>query len=201
MLWRSAAAPVQFRLSPDGPVRFAGRGRGGAEANVAASLASLGPIKMLTRLPSGPLGDKASAPMAAADVDVPPVGRARPNVPLFPRERRGASALIDHLRSCRQRVRLLPGHAQLHVRSRGSPVIPFVRDHARAWTGRRFARAGSRWCWGLGRRADLFLWQLPRHSSPREILNDLMQSATVMIGTRVTFAAGFSTRGSSTRTL
>ncbi|MEE4455302.1 PfkB family carbohydrate kinase, partial [Novosphingobium resinovorum] len=43
---------------------------GGAEANVAAGLASLGhDVKMLTRLPSSPLGDKARAALGAAGID------------------------------------------------------------------------------------------------------------------------------------
>ncbi|EJU11009.1 ribokinase-like domain-containing protein, partial [Sphingomonas sp. LH128] len=49
---------------------------GGAEANVAAGLASLGhDVKMLTRLPSSPLGDKARAALNAAGIDTAYVGR------------------------------------------------------------------------------------------------------------------------------
>ena len=63
------------RLSPRGPVPLAQAGAlevnvGGAEANVAAALASLGtPARMVTALPDNPLGHKARAALGAAGVD------------------------------------------------------------------------------------------------------------------------------------
>jgi 2-dehydro-3-deoxygluconokinase len=64
-----------LRLSPTGAVPLAQAdtlevNAGGAEANVAAALASLGtPVRMVTALPEGPLGRRARAALGAADVD------------------------------------------------------------------------------------------------------------------------------------
>ena len=64
-----------LRLSPPGAVPLAQAGTlrvdvGGAEANVATALASLGtPARMLTALPDDPLGRKARAALGAAGVD------------------------------------------------------------------------------------------------------------------------------------
>ncbi|HEY1125151.1 MAG TPA: sugar kinase [Sphingobium sp.] len=77
---REAAPVVCFgemllRLSPPAPRKIVQSDSleihvGGAEANVAAALASLGTAaRMVTRLPANPLGDKARASVAAAGVD------------------------------------------------------------------------------------------------------------------------------------
>lgn len=77
---RSAAPVVCFgeillRLSPPGAMPLAQADTlnvnvGGAEANVAAALASLGTAtRMLTALPDGPMGRKAQAALGAAGVD------------------------------------------------------------------------------------------------------------------------------------
>ena len=64
-----------LRLSPPGAVPLAQAGAlevnvGGAEANVAAALASLGtPARMITALPDNPLGLKARAALGAAGAD------------------------------------------------------------------------------------------------------------------------------------
>src|SRR5690606_13860418 len=63
------------RLSPPGAVPLTQAGAlevnvGGAEANVAAALASLGtPSRMITALPDNPLGRRAGAALRAAGVD------------------------------------------------------------------------------------------------------------------------------------
>lgn len=96
---------------------------GGAEADVATGLASPGhPVKMLTRLPSGPLGDKAPAAMAAAGVDVSLVGRACGRMGLYFLESGGG--LGPHRsRSCWQRVRLLPDTLNLTSALEGARLL------------------------------------------------------------------------------
>ncbi len=57
---------------------------GGAEANVAAGLASLGhEVRMLTLLPSTPLGDKARAALGAAGIDTTHISRAPGRMGLY----------------------------------------------------------------------------------------------------------------------
>ena len=57
---------------------------GGAEANVAAALASLGhEARMVTLLPSSPLGDKAKAELGAAGVDTRFIARAGGRIGLY----------------------------------------------------------------------------------------------------------------------
>ena len=57
---------------------------GGAEANLAAGLASLGhAVKLVSRVTANPLGDKALAALAGAGVDIAQVGRAPGRVGLY----------------------------------------------------------------------------------------------------------------------
>jgi sugar/nucleoside kinase (ribokinase family) len=120
---------------------------GGAEANVAAGLASLGhAVRMLTRLPSSPLGDKARAALGSAGVDTSHIGRAPGRMGLYFLESgaglRPSSITYDRAGSLRLRLRFRP---------RGSPTAPPVGHHAGA--GPRGRRAcASRRCRGRQRR-------------------------------------------------
>ncbi len=164
---------------------------GGAEANVAAGLASLGhDVKMLTRLPSSPLGDKARAALGASGVDTTHVARGNGRMGLYFLESgaglRPSSITYDRAGSVFATsgadqfdfAAALEGARLLHL----SGITPAVGPAgvALAQTAVDAADAtGVPVCFDGNYRALLWdAWD----SNPREILNGLMQSATIMIG-------------------
>jgi 2-dehydro-3-deoxygluconokinase len=164
---------------------------GGAEANVAAGLASLGhEVRMLTRLPSSPLGDKARAVLGAAGVDTTHVGRDAGRMGLYFLESgaglRPSSITYDRADSVFAGstaeqfdfAAALDGARLLHL----SGITPALGPGGVALAQAAVAAAnaaGVPICFDGNYRALLWdAWD----SDPRAILTDLMQSATVMIG-------------------
>lgn len=164
---------------------------GGAEANVAAGLAALGHrVKMVTRLPSSPLGDKARAALGAAGVDTAHIGRAEGRMGLYFLESgaglRPSSITYDRAGSLFAGsssgdfdfAAALEGARLLHL----SGITPALGPGGVALAQAAVAAATSAGvpiCFDGNYRALLWdAWD----SDPRAILTDLMQSATVMIG-------------------
>jgi 2-dehydro-3-deoxygluconokinase len=164
---------------------------GGAEANVAAGLASLGhDVKMLTRLPSSPLGDKARAALGAAGVDTTHMDRDVGRMGLYFLESgaglRPSSITYDRAGSVFATSKAdqfdfasaLEGARLLHL----SGITPALGPGGVALAQAAVAAASSAGvpvCFDGNYRALLWdAWE----SDPRAILADLMQSATVMIG-------------------
>jgi 2-dehydro-3-deoxygluconokinase len=164
---------------------------GGAEANVAAGLASLGhAVKMLTRLPSSPLGDKARAALAAAGIDTAHVGRDFGRMGLYFLESgaglRPSSITYDRAGSVFAASKAnqfdfasaLEGARLLHL----SGITPALGPGGVALARAAVAAANSAGvpvCFDGNYRTLLWdAWD----SDPRNVLTDLMQSATVMIG-------------------
>jgi 2-dehydro-3-deoxygluconokinase len=164
---------------------------GGAEANVAAGLSSLGhDVKMLTRLPSSPLGDRALAALNAAGIDTAHVGRDSGRMGLYFIESgaglRPSSITYDRAGSVFATSRAdqfdfaaaLEGARLLHL----SGITPALGRGGVALAQAAVAAAvsaGVPVCFDGNYRALLWdAWD----SNAREILTDLMQSATVMIG-------------------
>ncbi|WP_159981513.1 MULTISPECIES: sugar kinase [unclassified Novosphingobium] len=164
---------------------------GGAEANVGAGLASLGhDVRMLTRLPSSPLGDKARAALGAAGVDTAHIGRAAGRMGLYFLESgaglRPSSITYDRAGSVFANsapedfdfASALEGARLLHL----SGITPALGPGGVALAQAAVAAAnaaGVPICFDGNYRALLWdAWD----SDPRNILTDLMQSATVMIG-------------------
>jgi len=164
---------------------------GGAEANVAAGLASLGhDVRMLTRLPSGPLGDKARAALGAAGVDTTYVTRGLGRMGLYFLESgaglRPSSITYDRAGSVFASssahqfdfASALEGARLLHV----SGITPALGPGGVALAQAAVAAAeaaGVPICFDGNYRSLLWdAWD----SDPRAILTDLMRSATVMIG-------------------
>ncbi len=164
---------------------------GGAEANVAAGLASLGhDVKMLTRLPSSPLGDKARAALGAAGVDTTHMDRDVGRMGLYFLESgaglRPSSITYDRAGSVFATSKAdqfdfasaLEGARLLHL----SGITPALGLGGVALAQAAVAAASSAGvpvCFDGNYRALLWdAWE----SDPRAILTDLMQSATVMIG-------------------
>ncbi|WP_404477915.1 sugar kinase [Novosphingobium sp. BL-52-GroH] len=168
---------------------------GGAEANVAAGLASLGHrVKMVTRLPSGPLGDKARAALGAAGVDTAHVGRAskdrggrmglyflesgaglRPSSIVY--DRAGSVFALSSggdfdFASALEGARLF--HLSGITPALGRGGVALAQAAVTAATS-----AGVPICFDGNYRALLWdAWD----SDPRGVLTELMQAATVMIG-------------------
>ncbi|AXB79509.1 sugar kinase [Novosphingobium sp. P6W] len=164
---------------------------GGAEANVAAGLASLGhSVRMVTRLPSSPLGDKARAALAGSGIDTAHVARAPGRMGLYFLESgaglRPSSITYDRAgslfaSSCANDfdfASALKGSRLLHL----SGITPALGEGGVALAQAAVAAAnaaGVPICFDGNYRALLWdAWD----SDPRSILTDLMQSATVMIG-------------------
>lgn len=164
---------------------------GGAEANVAAGLASLGhDVAMMTRLPTSPLGDKARAALGAAGIDTTHVGRASGRMGLYFLESgaglRPSSITYDREGSVFASSRAdqfdfasaLEGARLLHM----SGITPALGPGGVALAQAAVAAAdaaGVPICFDGNYRALLWdAWD----SNPREILTGLMRSATIMIG-------------------
>jgi 2-dehydro-3-deoxygluconokinase len=164
---------------------------GGAEANVAAGLASLGhEVRMLTRLPSGPLGDKARAALGAAGVDTTYVTRGLGRMGLYFLESgaglRPSSITYDRAGSVFASssadqfdfASALEGARLLHL----SGITPALGPGGVALAQAAVAAAeaaGVPICFDGNYRALLWdAWD----SDPCAILTDLMRNATVMIG-------------------
>ena len=164
---------------------------GGAEANVAAGLASLGHgVRMVSRLPTGPLGDKARAALGAAGVDTVHVGRAAGRMGLYFLESgaglRPSSIVYDRAgsvfalssRGDFDFASALEGARLLHL----SGITPALGPGGVALAQAAVAAADSAGvpvCFDGNYRA--LLWEA-WDSDPRGVLTDLMRSATVMIG-------------------
>ncbi len=164
---------------------------GGAEANVAAALAALGQeARMVTLLPSSPLGDKAKADLGAAGVDTRFIARAdgrmglyflEPGAGLRPSsityDRAGSAFALAspdalHLKGA------LEGAALLHM----SGITPALGPGGVALAEAAVAAAqdaGVPICFDGNYRALLWdAWD----SDPRAILTRLVGAAKVLIG-------------------
>lgn len=185
-----------LRLSPQGQIPLAQAGSvaidvGGAEANVAAALASLGvPTRMLSVVPANPLGRKAIAAMGAAGSDTRFIATApgriglyffeQPAGPIAGRvtyDRAGSSfALADP--STLPFADALQGASLLHM----SGITPALGPDGVALARAAVAAAktaGVPICFDGNYRANLWeSWD----SDPRAILTELMSEATLMIG-------------------
>jgi len=164
---------------------------GGAEANVAAGLASLGhTAAMLTCLPPGPLGDKARAELGAAGVDTAHLVRRAGRMGLYFLESgaglRPSSITYDRVGSAFALSRpddfdfaaALDGARLLHLSGITPALGPDGVDLARAAVGAARA-AGVPICFDGNYRALLWdAWD----SDPRAILTELVSAATIMIG-------------------
>ncbi|WP_066774132.1 sugar kinase [Croceicoccus mobilis] len=190
-----------LRLSPQGAIPLQQAGGvaidvGGAEANVAAALASLGvPTRMLTVVPDNPLGRKAKAALGAAGSDtrfiasVPAgVGGGRiglywfepPAGPIAGRvtyDRAGSSfALADP--ADLPFAQALEGASLLHMSGITPALGPAGVELARAAVAAA-KDAGVPICFDGNYRANLWdAWD----SDPRAILTELVGAATLMIG-------------------
>ncbi|ARU17806.1 2-keto-3-deoxygluconate kinase (plasmid) [Croceicoccus marinus] len=187
-----------LRLSPQGQVPLAQAGSvaidvGGAEANVAAALASLGtPTRMVSVVPDNPLGRKAIAAMGAAGSDTrfivkrpgriglyffePPAGPIAGRVTY---DRDGSSfALADP--AALPFAEALEGASLLHM----SGITPALGPDGVALARAAVAAAKAAdvpICFDGNYRANLWdAWD----SDPHAILTELMSEATLMIGNR-----------------
>lgn len=185
-----------LRLSPPG-VRMIVQAQalemavGGAEANVAAGLASLGhATRMVTLLPDSPLGDKARAELGAAGVDTRFVARGAGRMGLYFLEPgaglRPSSITYDRAGSAFAQcdadtfdfAGALEGAALLHMSGITPALGPNGVALARAAVAAAQA-AGVPICFDGNYRALLWdAWD----SDPRAILTDLVGAATVLIG-------------------
>lgn len=197
-----AGAPVVcfgellLRLSPKGAVPLVRAGElavdtGGAEANVAAALASLGrPARMISVLPDNPLGRMARATLASAGVDARSIatGPGRmglyffepPSGPIAGRVTydRADSAFALAEPGTLDFAGALEGAALLHM----SGITPALGPRGVALARAAAAAAEERGvpiCFDGNYRANLWgAWD----SDPRAILTDLVGKASVMIG-------------------
>ena len=164
---------------------------GGAEANVAAGLASLGhATRMVTLLPDSPLGDKARADLGAAGVDTRFVARAAGRMGLYFLEPgaglrpslitydRAGSAFALSSPEAFDFSAALDGAALLHM----SGITPALGPNGVALARAAMAAAqaaGVPICFDGNYRALLWdAWD----SDPRAILTELVGAATVLIG-------------------
>lgn len=164
---------------------------GGAEANVAAALASLGHgTRMVTLLPQSPLGDKARSELGAAGVDTRFIARASGRMGLYFMEAgaglRPSSITYDRAGSafalCEPDALdiagALEGAALLHM----SGITPALGPKGVALADAAVAAAQAAdvpICLDGNYRAQLWeSWD----SDPREILTRLVSAATVLIG-------------------
>lgn len=185
-----------LRLSPQGQIPLAQAGSlaidvGGAEANVAAALASLGvPTRMVSVVPDNPLGRKAIAAMGAAGSDTrfiakqpgriglyffePPAGPIAGRVTY---DRVGSSFALADPSSIRI-AEALEGAGLLHMSGITPALGPNGVALARAAVAAARA-AGVPICFDGNYRANLWdAWD----GDPRSILAELMAQATLMIG-------------------
>ena len=185
-----------MRLSPETGVPLAMADQlcvdiGGAEANVAAALASLGmPARMLTRLPNNPLGRMAISALGAAGVDTSFISQASGRLGLYFFEPPAGPmpGRVTYDRDSSVFARSTPddlsftealSSAQLFHMSGITPALgPRGVALARAAVGA--ARdAGVPVCFDGNYRANLWSsWD----SKPREILTELVAEAEVMFG-------------------
>lgn len=150
---------VLLRLNPDGPVPLAQSDRlalhaGGAEANVAGALASLGhDAAMISALPDQPLGDRALRALRAAGIDTRHIERGpgrqglyflSPGASLRPSEilydRDGSAFIMADWRGA-DWAALLAGHSWLHVSGITPALDPALADATLA--AMRAARAAG----------------------------------------------------------
>jgi len=185
-----------LRLSPPG-VRMIVQAQalemavGGAEANVAAGLASLGhATRMVTLLPASPLGDKARSELGAAGVDIRFVARGPGRMGLYFLEPgaglRPSSITYDRAGSAFAQCDAgafdfdgaLDGAALLHL----SGITPALGPNGVALARAAVAAAQAAdvpICFDGNYRALLWdAWD----SDPRAILTELVGAATVLIG-------------------
>lgn len=185
-----------LRLSPPG-VRMIVQAQalemavGGAEANVAAGLASLGhATRMVTLLPISPLGDKARSELGAAGVNIRFVARGPGRMGLYFLEPgaglRPSSITYDRAGSAFAQCDAgafdfdgaLDGAALLHLSGITPALGPNGVALARAAVAAAQA-AGVPVCFDGNYRALLWdAWD----SDPRAILTELVGAATVLIG-------------------
>lgn len=164
---------------------------GGAEANVATGLASLGnPVRFLGVVPDNPLGQKARGALAAAGVDVHHLHHGEGRMGLYFLEAgaglRPSAIVYDRAHSAFTRAvpqeldfpAALDGARLLHL----SGIIPALGPGgcalARAAAGAALS-ANVPVCFDGNYRAQLWeSWD----SDPQAILTELVQSATILIG-------------------
>jgi 2-dehydro-3-deoxygluconokinase len=164
---------------------------GGAEANVAAGLASLGhTTRMVTLLPTSPLGDKARAELGAAGVDTRFLARGQGRMGLYFLEPgaglrpssitydRAGSAFAQGDADAFDFAGAFDGAALLHLSGITPALGPGGVALARAAVAAAQA-ANVPICFDGNYRALLWdAWD----SDPRSILTDLVGAATVLIG-------------------
>lgn len=164
---------------------------GGAEANVGAGLASLGHrVKMVSRLPASPLGDKARAALGAAGVDTTGIARGPGRMGLYFLETgaglRPSSITYDRAGSAFATAEpgdfdlpaALSGASLLHVSGITPALGPAGVELARAAV-RAAGDAGVPICFDGNYRP--MLWE-SWDSDPRAVLTELVDAATIMIG-------------------
>lgn len=164
---------------------------GGAEANVAAGLASLGhATRMVTMLPDNPLGDKARADLGAAGIDTRHVARGPGRMGLYFLEPgaglrpssitydRAGSAFALSTADVFDFSSALDGAALLHL----SGITPALGPNGVAFARAAITAAQAAAvpiCFDGNYRALLWdAWD----SDPRTILTELVGAATVLIG-------------------
>lgn len=164
---------------------------GGAEANVAVALASLGhATRMVTLLPDNPLGDKARAELGAGGVDTRFVARGAGRMGLYFMEPgaglrpssitydRAGSAFAHADASAFDFAGALEGASLLHL----SGITPALGPNGVALARAAVAAAQSAGvpiCLDGNYRAQL--WE-SWNSDPRAVLTELVGAATVLIG-------------------
>lgn len=164
---------------------------GGAEANVASGLASLGhEVRMVTRLPANPLGDKARAALGAAGVGLSGVTAGPGRMGLYFLETgaglrpsaitydRAGSAFAQSAVQDFDFAAALDGARLLHLSGITPALGPGGVALAKAAV-RAAQEADVPICFDGNYRA--LLWE-SWDSNPREILTELVSAATVMIG-------------------
>jgi len=185
-----------IRLSPPAGVPLAQAGAldlavGGAEANVAAALASLGtPARMITALPDNPLGRKARAALGAAGVDTRFLAFGEGRIALYflepPAGPRGGRVTYDRAGSAFAQAEpgdfdfagALSGARLLHV----SGITPALGPQGCALirAAVQAARAAEvPVCLDGNYRANLWeAWD----SDPRAVLTELVGAAQILFG-------------------
>jgi 2-dehydro-3-deoxygluconokinase len=185
-----------LRLSPPAGVPLAQANAldlnvGGAEANVAAALASLGtPSRMLTALPDSPLGHRAKAALGAAGVDTRFLAFGPGRIGLYflepPAGPRGGRVTYDRAGSAFALAKpgdfdfagALDGARLLHVSGITPALGPGGSELVRAAIGAARA-AGVPVCFDGNYRANLWeAWD----SDPRAVLTELVGAAEVLLG-------------------
>lgn len=185
-----------IRLTPPGARMIAQAGEfalsvGGAEANVAATLASLGhPVRFAGLVSDNPLGDRAVAALRSAGVDTRRLARAPGRMGLYFMEAgagpRSSAITYDRAESAFARSRpdaidfagALDGARLLHT----GGITPALGPNgvALAQFAHRAAKAaGVPICFDGNYRGALWsAW----NSDPRAVLSELVADATILIG-------------------